>query len=261
MDDMQVLLERWQLDVKQVRERVYHAPTPRERERWHALWLLARGWSAVQSPRRWGGTPTRSVNGPQTSGNKVPQGWLLSRPEVPPALDAAQQAELKTAVQDTPQAAGVGLANWCWKGVRVFVENRFGLLLSRSSCFGYLHRLGFVVKRPKKRLLKADAAKRAAFVTGLRHLAAGSQGHGGAILFVDEAHFRRTLTCMPNGCCVGNPLWRTRAVPSLVRKRLIRRFRKNNYASLVRKTGEISTNHFSKPGKRLKRRSKAVMSF
>ena len=48
MNDMQVLLERWQLDVKQVRERVYHAPTPRERERWHALWLLARGWSAVQ---------------------------------------------------------------------------------------------------------------------------------------------------------------------------------------------------------------------
>jgi transposase len=37
MNDMQVLLEHWQLDVKQVRERVYHA-----------LWLLARGWSAVQ---------------------------------------------------------------------------------------------------------------------------------------------------------------------------------------------------------------------
>jgi transposase len=48
MDDMQVLLERWQLDVKQVREQVYRAPTPRERERWHALWLLARGWPAVQ---------------------------------------------------------------------------------------------------------------------------------------------------------------------------------------------------------------------
>jgi transposase len=48
MNDMLVLLERWQLDVSQVRERVYQAPTPRERERWHALWLLARGWSAVQ---------------------------------------------------------------------------------------------------------------------------------------------------------------------------------------------------------------------
>ncbi|MDP3063012.1 MAG: helix-turn-helix domain-containing protein [Chloroflexota bacterium] len=27
---------------------MYRAPTPRERERWHALWLLARGWTAAQ---------------------------------------------------------------------------------------------------------------------------------------------------------------------------------------------------------------------
>jgi hypothetical protein len=45
---MNELLERWELDVRQVRERMYRAPTPRERERWHALWLLARGWSAAQ---------------------------------------------------------------------------------------------------------------------------------------------------------------------------------------------------------------------
>jgi transposase len=48
MNDMNVVLGRWQLDVKQVRERVYRAPTPRERERWHAVWLLARGWSTEQ---------------------------------------------------------------------------------------------------------------------------------------------------------------------------------------------------------------------
>jgi len=48
MNDMNVVLGRWQLDVKQVRERVYRAPTPRERERWHAVWLLARGWSIEQ---------------------------------------------------------------------------------------------------------------------------------------------------------------------------------------------------------------------
>jgi transposase len=41
-------LERWGLDPGQVRERMYRAPTPRERERWHALWLLARGWPAAQ---------------------------------------------------------------------------------------------------------------------------------------------------------------------------------------------------------------------
>src|SRR5215204_222981 len=33
-------LTRWRLDLSQVRERIYRAPTPRERERGHALWLL-----------------------------------------------------------------------------------------------------------------------------------------------------------------------------------------------------------------------------
>jgi transposase len=48
MNDVLTILSRWQLDVKAVRERMYRAPTPRERERWHALWLLAQGWSTAQ---------------------------------------------------------------------------------------------------------------------------------------------------------------------------------------------------------------------
>lgn len=48
MDDINATLKRWQLDGKVVRERMYRAPTPRERERWHAVWLLTRGWSASQ---------------------------------------------------------------------------------------------------------------------------------------------------------------------------------------------------------------------
>jgi transposase len=47
MADVIDLLERWQMDLRAVRERAYRAPTPRERERWHALWLRGRGWSAV----------------------------------------------------------------------------------------------------------------------------------------------------------------------------------------------------------------------
>ena len=48
MSGLQGLLEQWHLDVRQVREQVYRAATPRERERWQALWLLARGWSQAQ---------------------------------------------------------------------------------------------------------------------------------------------------------------------------------------------------------------------
>lgn len=45
---MDGVLKRWDLDERRVRERMYRAPTPRERERWHAVWLAAQGWSAAQ---------------------------------------------------------------------------------------------------------------------------------------------------------------------------------------------------------------------
>ena len=48
MDKMLAILGQWQLDLKAVRERMYRASTPRERERWHAVWLLAQGWPATQ---------------------------------------------------------------------------------------------------------------------------------------------------------------------------------------------------------------------
>ena len=78
----------------------------------------------------------------------------------PPALGEAQQADLKAAVQEPPAESGIELANWNWKVVRQFVSDRYCIGLSRSSCLNWLHRLGFALKRPKKRLLKADAAKR-----------------------------------------------------------------------------------------------------
>jgi transposase len=72
--------------------------------------------------------------------------------------------------------------------VRAFVQQSVGPTLSRSSCHNYLHRLGFVFKRPKKRLLKADATRRAACVREyavLRTLAAQT---GATIFCADEAH-------------------------------------------------------------------------
>ena len=80
----------------------------------------------------------------------------------PPALDEAQREELKEAVQQPPATSGVELANW--KVVHRFAWERWGVRLSRSSCLNWLHRLGFAFKRPKKRLVEADEAKREAFV-------------------------------------------------------------------------------------------------
>lgn len=93
-------------------------------------------------------------------------------------------------MQAPPREAEIAAATWSWKSVRQFVQQRCGKRLSARSCLRYLHRLGFVWKRPKRLLLKADAKKRAAFVEAYQALVAGATSRGARIFFVDEAHFR-----------------------------------------------------------------------
>ena len=198
MQEMGALLERWRMDEAEVRRRMYRAPTPRERERWHAVWLLTQGWTAAAVGRGRDGMPTPSANGRRHSPREVPRRWFLSRLVVPPALDVEQRAELKAVVQQSPSLASITLSNWNWKAVRRYVADRFGLALSRSSCLNYpvsstgqaLHRLGFVLKRPKKRLLKADPARREAFVGEYAALTVAAALTGTKICFADEAHFQ-----------------------------------------------------------------------
>ena len=86
--------------------------------------------------------------------------------------------------------SGIEMANWNWKVVRQFLLEHFGISLSRSSCLNYLHRLGFVLKRPKKRLLKADQDKRESFVADYAARWDEARHTGAKIFFADEAYFR-----------------------------------------------------------------------
>ena len=82
------------------------------------------------------------------------------------------------------------MANWNWRVVNRFVWERCGISLSRSSCLNWLHRLGFAFKRPKKRLLKADEAKREALVVEYAALMEEACQSKAKVFFADEAHFR-----------------------------------------------------------------------
>ena len=129
-------------------------------------------------------------------------------------------------MQQSPAASGLELANWYWKAVRQFVLESFGASLSRSSCLNWLHRLGFAFKRPKKRLLKADEEKRAAFVAEYAAMWEESQGAGARIFFVDEAHFRADAELRGKWVQQGEPaprfhggrLWWTLPVPATGRR-------------------------------------------
>ena len=50
-------LEQWQMDTRGLHRRLILAPAPRERERWHAIWLLAQGWTASGAAQALGRDP------------------------------------------------------------------------------------------------------------------------------------------------------------------------------------------------------------
>ena len=143
-----------------------------------------------------------------------------------------QRAELKTAVPGSPSEAGINLSNWNWKVVRRFVEERFGLALNRSSCLNYLHRLGLVLKRPKKRLVKADPVRREAFVSEYAALTVAARRTGAKIFFADEAHFRADADLRGK--------WVLKGEPALVDSTSPRHGEKASYYSAVcLETGEV----------------------
>ena len=135
-------------------------------------------------------------------------------------------------MQAPPRAAGIEAGDWNWKAVRAFSRQRFGVTLGLSSCLNYLHRLGFVVRRPKKRLLKADEAKRAAFVREYAALRVVAQLTGAKRFFADEAHFYADADLRGK--------WVLRGAPALVDSTSPRYGEKASYYSAVcLETGEV----------------------
>jgi transposase len=137
-------------------------------------------------------------------------------------------------VRAPPGAAGLAAADWTWKVVRAFCRERFGVALGRSSCLNYLHRLGFVVKRPKKRLLKADAAKRAAFVAEYAALRRQAAVTGTKHLFVDEAHFYADADLRGKWVLKGEPALVDSTSPKWGEKA-------SYYGAVCLETGEVTT--------------------
>ena len=136
-------------------------------------------------------------------------------------------------MQVAPTAVGIEQANWSWKVVRQFVKERFGRVLSRSSCWNYLRRLGFVLKRPKKRLLKANAEKREAFVASYVALRAEAQVRRAKIFFVDEAHFRADVDLRAKWVLRGEPALVDTSSPKYGEKATY-------YSAICLETGEVT---------------------
>ena len=120
-------LQQWQMDARDLRRRTILEPTPRERERWYALWLLAQGWTSSATAEALERDPHTIGRWTAAFGEGGPPFSIFEQSGAPPALS----------VKEPPARSGIELANWNWKVVHQFVSGRFGISLSRSSCLNY----------------------------------------------------------------------------------------------------------------------------
>ena len=144
----------------------------RVRERFLALALAALGNPATEVAKLLGRNPQTVQRWVQQFNAKGPEG---SRPHFPgnPSrrlLSDEELAQLKAAIQQSPRQVGFPRGRWTGKLIMAFVKQRFGQTIAYRTAIGYLHRLNFVRKRPRKRLKKADPNQQKAFAAALQQL-------------------------------------------------------------------------------------------
>ena len=231
-------LEQWEKNTRDLHRRMILAPTPREQESWNAAWLLAQGWTASSTVEALGRDPHTIGRWAAAFGEGGPEALIFEQTGgSSPALGEAQQAALTGAVQELPGTAGIEMANWTLRqaqeegGAQVCLGT-VRHQLSRSSCLHWLHRLEFAFKRPKKRLLKADEARREDFVVEYAALMEEACQSNAKVFFADEAHFRANAELRGK--------WVLRGEPALVESSSPRYGEKATYYSAVcLETGEV----------------------
>ena len=81
------------------------------------------------------------------------------RPGAPPRMSEEQHAELVTIIEAGPQAAGFFTGIWTGPMIGDLIRRRFGVSYHNHYVPHLLHKLGFSVQRPRKRLARADLAR------------------------------------------------------------------------------------------------------
>ena len=212
---------------------MYRAPTPPERERWHAVWLLTLGWAAAAVGRALARDAHTIGQWARAFAEGGPKGLVFEQTGGSPRVGrgATRRTEVggaAIAVAGRHQAIQLELeggASVCGRPLRVSAE-------PEHSCLNYLHRLRFVLKRPRKRLLKADPARREVFVGEYAALTVAAARTGTKIFFADEAHFQADADLQGK--------WVLKGKPALVGSTSPRRGEKVSYYSAVcRETGEV----------------------
>ena len=215
--EMDRFLEQWEMNARDLHRRMILSPTLRERERWYSLWLLAQGWTASATAEALERDPPTIVRWAAVFGEGGPAALIFEQSGgPPPRRDATGGFE----------GSGSGIA---WRsghrvgqleleGSAAVCPGAFGISLSRSTCLNYLHRLGFVLKCPKKRLVKADEGKREAFVSDTPPCGTRRTSPEPRYSSPTRPISGPMRNCGANGCCGESRPWWTRAARPMAKR-------------------------------------------
>lgn len=89
----------------------------------------------------------------------------LPRPGKKPLLAPEQREELAAVIEAGPEAVGLDTGIWTARLVGEQIQTRFGVSYSEQHVRKLLHKLGFSVQYPRKKLAKADLAAQEAWLS------------------------------------------------------------------------------------------------
>jgi transposase len=153
------------LTVAELHQRYRGAEDPVARSHWQMLWLLAQGMPTADVARvtsygvRWVQEVARRYRdgGPAAIGDR-----RHANPGAAPLLDAAQQAQLRTALGGPPPGGGL----WTCRQVAAWMSAQLGRPVSEQRGWEWMRRLGFTPQRPRPRETRADPMTQEAFKKG-----------------------------------------------------------------------------------------------
>jgi transposase len=140
------------LPPEEVGRRYRHCPDPKEKTRWHLIWLLLRPGESLNCERA---APLVGLSDVHARAvlrrwNAQGPGGLADRRRAnrsPGRLTPAQQAELFEALQGEPPDGGL----WSGPKVAAYARTRFGVAAHPSTGWRWLRKLGFRLAVPRPR--------------------------------------------------------------------------------------------------------------
>jgi transposase len=169
-------------------QRSIYAEAPRLRERFLALSLIAGGQSVCQVAPQVGRTRQAVSDWVRRFNDGGPEGLGLdTHSPSRPRLSDKELATLRQVVAKPPRDSGLKVGRWTSKGVAAYIRKQFGQKVHPETARRYVHRLGFVLKRPRKKLRKAKKAAQKAFASALQTLEETRWGHS-VTVWIDEGH-------------------------------------------------------------------------